>query len=66
MFRRLSRLTTVLALAGLCAASSGCYERVVRAEGIGSNTVDTYEPNSRDKPDVLDDIMWGKEQKPKK
>jgi len=46
------------------AAATGCYERVIRAEGIGADRVDTYEPNSKGEPDVLDDIMWGK--KPKK
>ncbi len=65
MRKRLPRLVTVLVLAGLGAAATGCYERVIRAEGIGANRVDTYEPNSKGEPDVLDDIMWGKQPKKK-
>ena len=64
MCNRLPRSVAVLALAVFGAAATGCYERVIRAEGIGADRVDTYEPNSRGEPDVLDDIMWGK--KPKK
>lgn len=65
MSRRLSRLTIVLVLAGVGAFSTGCYERVIRADGLGSETVDTYEPNSKGEPDALDNLMWG-EQKQKK
>jgi len=60
MRNRLSRLVTVVVLAGFCAAVTGCYERVIRAEGIGAKRVDTYEPNSKGEPDLLDDLMWGK------
>ncbi len=65
MRNRLPRLVAVLVLAGLGAAATGCYERVTRAEGIGADRVDTYEPNSKGEPDLLDDLMWGK-QPPKK
>ncbi len=61
MRNRLPRLVAVLVLVGLGAAATGCYERVIRAEGIGANRVDTYEPNSKDEPDLLDDLMWGKQ-----
>ncbi len=61
MRNRLPRLVTVLVLVGLGAAATGCYERVIRAEGIGANRVDTYEPNSKGEPDLLDDLMWGKQ-----
>ena len=61
MRNRLPRLVTVLVLVGLGAAAAGCYERVIRAEGIGSDRVDTYEPNSKGEPDLLDDIIWGKQ-----
>ena len=65
MRNRLSRLVAVGVLAGFGAVSTGCYERVIRAEGIGADRVDTYEPNSKEEPDVLDDIMWGKQPKKK-
>jgi len=65
MSRRLPRLTVVLVLAGVGAASSGCYKRVIRAEGIGSETVETYEPNSKGEPDALDNLMWGEQQQKK-
>ncbi len=65
MSRRLPRLLTVVLLATLSAASAGCYERVIRAEGPGSRTVDTYEPNSKGEPDLLDDLMWGEQPKKK-
>ena len=65
MFRRMPRLVTVVLLAGLSAASAGCYSRVIRAEGPGSDTIDTYEPNSKGEPDLLDDIMWGEQPKKK-
>ncbi len=65
MRKRLPRLVTVLVLAGLGAAATGCYEHVIRAEGIGADRVDTYEPNSKGEPDVLDDIMWGSQPKKK-
>ncbi len=65
MFRCRPRLVTVVLLAGLSAASAGCYERVIRAEGIGSETVDTYEPNTKGEPDLLDDLMWGEQPKKK-
>ncbi len=65
MRNRLPRLVAALVLAGLGAVATGCYERVIRAEGIGANRVDTYEPNSKDEPDILDDIMWGKQPKKK-
>ena len=65
MRSRLSRLVTVVVLAGFGAAGTGCYERVIRAEGIGAKRVDTYEPNSKADPDVLDDIMWGKKSRKK-
>ncbi len=53
-------VTVILVLTGIGVCSAGCYERVVRVEGFGSNTIDTYEPNSADQPDLLDDIIWGK------
>ena len=65
MRNRLPRLVAVLVLAGLGAAATGCYERVIRAEGIGADRVDTYEPNSKDEPDLLDDLMWGKQPRKK-
>ncbi len=65
MSQRLPRLVMVLLLAGLSAASAGCYSRVIRAEGPGSDTIDTYEPNSKGEPDLLDDIMWGEQPKKK-
>ncbi len=49
----------MLLLAAIAASSAGCYKRVVRIEGFGSRTTDTYEPNANDRPDLLDDIMWG-------
>ena len=61
MFRRMPRLVTVVLLAGLEAAAAGCYERVIRAEGIGSDSIDTYEPNSKGEPDLLDSLMWGEQ-----
>ncbi len=65
MRNRLPRLVAVLVLAGFGAAATGCYEHVIRAEGIGANRVDTYEPNSKDEPDLLDDIIWGKQPRKK-
>ena len=65
MRNRLPRLVVVLVLAGLGAAATGCYEHVIRTEGIGSDRVDTYEPNSKDEPDVLDNILWGKQPRKK-
>ncbi len=65
MSRRTPRLVTVILLATLSAASAGCYKRVIRAEGIGSETVDTYEPNSKGEPDLLDNLMWGDQPKKK-
>ena len=60
MRRRAPRMVTViLLLAGFAASAAGCYERVIRAEGLGSRSVDTYEPNASDQPDLLDKIMWG-------
>jgi hypothetical protein len=59
------RLVTVVLFATLSAASAGCYKRVIRAEGIGSETVDTYEPNSKGEPDLLDNLMWGDQPKKK-
>ncbi len=65
MARRMPRLVMVVLLATLSAASAGCYQRVIRAEGLGSRTVDTYEPNSKGEPDLLDDLMWGEQPKKK-
>ena len=65
MPRRMPRLVIVVLLVGSAAVSAGCYKRVIRAEGIGSKTVDTYEPNSKGEPDVLDDLMWGEQPKKK-
>ena len=62
---RLPRLVTVAVLAWFGAAATGCYERVIRAEGIGANRVDTYEPNSKGEPDLLYDIIWGKQPRKK-
>ena len=55
----------LLPAAAIAVSSAGCYERVVRTEGLGASTIDTYEPNARDQPDLLDDLMWG-EQTPQK
>ncbi|MCH7797587.1 MAG: hypothetical protein IID28_03960 [Planctomycetes bacterium] len=67
MRRRAPRMVTViLLLAGFAASSAGCYERVIRAEGLGSRSIDTYEPNARDQPDLLDEIMWGDQRREKK
>ena len=65
MSRRMPRLVMVVLLVGSAAVSVGCYKRVIRAEGIGSETVDTYEPNSNGEPDLLDDLMWGEQPKKK-
>ncbi|MEE8129058.1 MAG: hypothetical protein V3T48_02135 [Vicinamibacterales bacterium] len=65
MRSRLFKVVVVGVLAAFGAVSTGCYERVIRAEGIGSDRVDTYEPNSKAEPDVLDDIMWGEQPKKK-
>ena len=65
MCKRRSKLFTVLAVVGFVAAATGCYEHVIRSEGIGGDRVDTYEPNSKGEPDVLDDIMWGSQPKKK-
>ena len=66
MSRRVSRLVTVVLLTALTAVSAGCYKHVIRAEGPGSDTVDTYEPNSKGEPDLLDDLMWGEQPEKKK
>ncbi len=52
-------VTVILLLTGIGVCSAGCYERVVRVEGLGTNTIDIYEPNSADQPDALDGIIWG-------
>ena len=65
MRHRLPRLVTLLVLAGFAAAATGCYEHVIRAEGIGADRIDTYEPNSKGEPDVLDNIIWGKKSRKK-
>ncbi len=59
-------VTVILLLAGFGVSSAGCYERVVRVKGLGSNTIDTYEPNTADQPDLLDDIIWGDRTREKK
>ncbi len=64
--RMVAMIMTSLLMAVFAASSTGCYERVVRTEGLGSRTVDTYEPNSADQPDLLDDIMWGEQTREKK
>ena len=64
---RIVTVRTLLLLPAVFAVSlSGCYERVVRVEGLGSSTIDIYEPNASDKPDLLDDLMWGKQTPDKK
>lgn len=35
-------------------AASGCYRRVVRAEGPGTQDVTTYEPNLKDNEEPID------------
>ena len=46
-------------LAGVAAlllvSGGGCYQRVVRAEGLGARGVDVYEPSARDDSN-LDDL----------
>ncbi len=59
-------VTVILLLAGFGVSSAGCYERVVRVEGLGSDAIDTYEPNAADQPDLLDDIIWGERTRDKK
>jgi len=42
-------ILTTIALAACCLAMSGCYERVVRADGLGASTrYDIYEPTESD------------------
>lgn len=43
-----SRSITVVALLLACAASSGCYKRVVGVQGPGSDAIDVYEPNLKE------------------
>ncbi|MEQ9616875.1 MAG: hypothetical protein RLN60_02450 [Phycisphaerales bacterium] len=47
MKRRTAILTT-LALVACGVGLSGCYERVVRAEGPGAGRYDVYEPSESD------------------
>ena len=56
----------LLLLAVIAASSAGCYERVIRTEGLGSRSVDTYEPNVSDERDLLDELMWGEQTHGKK
>ena len=56
----------MLPTAVIASSLAGCYERVIRAEGAGSKNVDIYEPNVSDQPDLLDEIMWGKQSRDKK
>lgn len=44
----------------MCGWLAGCYEHVIREEGIGAKRDSIYEPN-RSEPDLLDDAMWGSE-----
>ena len=44
--RRTSGVACLLALAGGLVLQGGCYERVVGAEGVGTDDVDTYEANA--------------------
>ncbi len=51
------RLGALLALVVAASAVTGCYERVVRTRGAGAaRTVDVYEPNRSDEPDVIDRV----------
>ena len=62
------RLRLVFAATALLAGTlllPGCYEHVVRAEGFGSESVDTYEPNLPDKQTPLDDAIFGPNPKSK-
>ncbi len=52
------RLGALLALVVAASAVTGCYERVVRTRGAGvDRTVDVYEPNRSDEPDVIDRLL---------
>ncbi len=58
---RLGSLALTGAAALLLIFAGGCYERVVRAEGLGARGVDVYEPSVRD-----DSNRDGLERKPLK
>ena len=45
---RLGSLVLTGVAAVLLVSAGGCYQRVVRAEGLGARGVDVYEPSARD------------------
>jgi hypothetical protein len=47
------------ALAWLGVSASGCYERVVAAEGIGTDAYDVHEPNLKGDPGPVEDFVFG-------
>ncbi len=56
-------LVTALVTMGLMA---GCYSHVVRAEGFGEDTVDTYEANVPAEQGPIEKAMWGDDPKKEK
>jgi hypothetical protein len=53
------RLRSILGLALLSLAMTalgGCYERVVRAEGMGTDNITVYEANLREDRSPIDDM----------
>ncbi len=67
--RRGARLLAMAGLVILCPSLSGCYERVVRADGTAGRRVDVYEPNIEADGGLvggLEDLLLGEEDKGKK
>ncbi|MFG0314369.1 MAG: hypothetical protein ACF8LL_09315 [Phycisphaerales bacterium] len=51
-------MRTIAVLAVLCLLA-GCYRRVVDADGVGTNTVETKEANLEPEPEQDDDLPDG-------
>lgn len=56
---RSRRLAMLLAAAALGLGPAGCYEHVIRAEGFGTDDIDTYQPDRPEPGDNADQLFWG-------
>lgn len=64
---RRTRTRAICGTVGLvcaCAALTGCYHRVTRAEGFGADRITTEEPNLKQGP--LDSLIFGQDKPPKR
>ena len=69
MRRDAYRMAVVLAAAVIVSASAGCYKHVIRAEGMGVQDVDVYEPNAPGGPNPIEQLegaIWVESDQKKK